>query len=103
MVVSVAYLPKLCIHIYYYGVIFIKKIKDQSQNEQNRRYGEMEIYIFETYNNSVIPHILHIYQTASEMVTTKICTYPPYQHALPHWKYVLRYCEKFPHIDIPSQ
>ena len=58
---------------------------------------------FETYKNSVIPHRHHIYQTASDIYMSKICAYTQSHHALPHWKCVLRCCDNFPHIDIPSQ
>ena len=40
VVASVAYLPKICIHHYYHGVVFMKKMKDTSQNYQNRTSGE---------------------------------------------------------------
>ena len=45
----------------------------------------------------------HIYQTESDMAMAKMCTYPPSQHELPHWKCVLRCCEDCLCIDIPSQ
>ena len=32
-----------------------------------------------------------------------MCIYPPYQHALPHWKCVLRYCANYLHIDNTGQ
>ena len=51
LVVIAAYNPKLYIHIYYHDGIVTLKIKDQSQNGQNRRSGEMASHIFETYKN----------------------------------------------------
>ena len=45
-----------------------KKIKDKSQNAQNRRSGEMANCIFETYKNSVMAHGRHIYHTVYAMV-----------------------------------
>ena len=50
----------------------------------------MDNRLFETYKKSVMPHGIHIYATASAMAMDKMCEYPPYQHALPHWKCVLR-------------
>ena len=43
-----------------------------------------------------------MFQTASYMAMTTIFSYPSYNYALPHWKYVLRCCEKCPRIDLPS-
>ena len=48
-------------------------------------------------------HGRHIYETSSGMITAKMCTYPPYQHFLPHCKHVLRYYDHLPRIDIPGQ
>ena len=63
----------------------------------------MDRYIFEAYNNYVIPHGCHIYQTSSGMAVDKLCAYPFYQHALPRCKCVLCCCGNFPHITIQSQ
>ena len=40
VVVIVSYLPKVCIHHYYHGVIVIKKSKDIIKNAIKRRSGE---------------------------------------------------------------
>ena len=40
MVANVAYLPKVYITHNCHGDIFIKNLKDHSQNDQNRRSGE---------------------------------------------------------------
>ena len=32
-----------------------------------------------------------------------MCAYPPHQHALPHWKCVLRCCSNLTNIDLPDQ
>ena len=37
------------------------------------------------------------------MATATMCTYPPSQHALPHWKCVFHCFEQCPYIDIPGQ
>ena len=63
----------------------------------------MDNRLFDTYKNSVIPHGHHIYATAAEMAMVTMCAYPPSQHALTHWKCVLRCCANCPHIDLPDQ
>ena len=50
-----------------------------------------------------MPHGHHIYQKTHDTSMAKMCTYPPYQHALPHWKCVLNFCENCPRISITSQ
>ena len=50
-----------------------------------------------------MPHGRHIYEISSGMVMTTMCAYPPSQHALPHWKCVLRCCYNCPRIDYPDQ
>ena len=37
------------------------------------------------------------------MYTATMCAYPPSQHAVPHWKFVLCCCKNFRQIDLPSQ
>ena len=39
---------------------YLKKLKDISQNAQNRRSGEKSNRIYETYKNTVVPHGRHI-------------------------------------------
>ena len=48
-------------------------------------------------------HGRHIYTKASDMANGNICTYPQYDHALPHWKCVLGFCDEFPYINLPDQ
>ena len=50
-----------------------------------------------------MPHGRHIYATVSDMENAKMCAYPHSDHALPHWKFVLRCCSKFTHINLPDQ
>ena len=69
---------------------YLKKLKDQIQNSHNRGSVEKLHHIYETYKNTVIPHGLHIYAKASDMAESTMCTYPQSDHALPHWKCVLR-------------
>ena len=46
---------------------WFKKLKDLIQNTQNRRYGEKENNIYETYKNTVMPHGRNIYAKAYDM------------------------------------
>ena len=50
-----------------------------------------------------MPHGCHIYAKASDMAKAKMCTYPHSDHALPHWKCVLRCFAGYPFINIPDQ
>ena len=87
--VSVPYLTKVLIYIYYHVRIVSFK-KYQSQQEKNRRSSEMACCIFETYKNSVMTHGRHIYQAVSEMDMTTMCAYQLSQHALTPWKFLFR-------------
>ena len=46
VVVSVEYLPKLSIHIYYCDAIFTLNMKDQNRDTHDIRSGEMASHIF---------------------------------------------------------
>ena len=81
----------------------LRNLNDLNQNSQNRRYDEMDNLIFYTYKKYVMPHGFHIYATVAEMYMKIMCAYPPYQHALSHWKCVLVCCSNLPHIDILDQ
>ena len=50
----------------------------------------------------MIPHGSHIYAKASDMENTTMCAYPHSDHALPHWKCVLRCCADCPCINLPD-
>ena len=67
-------------------------MKDKSQNYQNIRSVKKAHHIYETYKNKVMPYGSHIYPRASDMKNATMCAYPQSDHALPHWKCVLRYC-----------
>ena len=43
------------------ALLVFKKIKDKIQNAQNRRSGEKQIRIYETYKNTVMPFVRHIH------------------------------------------
>ena len=79
----------------------LKNLKDRSQKAQNRRSGEISSRLFQTYKNYIRPHGCHIYNFAADMAMAKMCPCPSQNHGLPHWKCVLRCCEKFPVISIP--
>ena len=59
--------------------------------------------MYETYKNTVMPHGHHIYANASDTEKATMCTYPQSDHAPPHWKCVLRFCEDCPCINITDQ
>ena len=46
-------------------------------------------------------HGRHIYSKAYDMANATMCTYPHYDHALPHWKIVLQCCADCPCINLP--
>ena len=50
-----------------------------------------------------MPHGRRIYAKESDMANAKIFTYPQYDHALPHWKYVLRCRSDCAYINLPDQ
>ena len=60
---------------------YLRKLNNLIQNAQNRRSGEKDNGLFETYKNSVMPHGSHIYATASDMSMDTMFAYPPSQHA----------------------
>ena len=62
-----------------------------------------KIRIYETYKNTVTPHGRHIYAKSYDMAKATVCANSQSDHALPHWKCVLRCCAKFPCINIPDQ
>ena len=82
---------------------YFKKIKDQIQNTQNRRSGEISNLVYEAYKNTVMPNGRHIYTKAYDMAKTAMCAYSQSYHALPHWKFELRCCSKCPCVNLPYQ
>ena len=60
--------------------------------------GEKAHHIYETYKNTVMPHGYHTYAKAYDIAKATICTYPHSDHALSHWKCVLRCCSDCPFI-----
>ena len=101
---NVAYLPKVCIHHYYHGVIVIFKSSSISAKIlKTEGLGENKIHIYETYWNAVMLHVRHIYATAYDLEKAIMCEYSQSNHALPHLKYVLRCWAKCPSITLPDQ
>ena len=78
-------------------------MKDQKQNDQSRISGEKEHHIYETYKNTVMLHGRYIDVKASDMEKATMCTYPKSNHALPHWKCVLRCCSDYTLINLTDQ
>ena len=50
-----------------------------------------------------MPHGRHIYSKSSDMAKATMCTYPQSDHAIPHWKCVLRCCAKCTCINLTDQ
>ena len=99
---SVVYLEKVCVRLFYPGVIFTQKIKDQSHNVHSRISVEITSRIFETYENAARLHGCHIHNTASDMVMLTMCTFPFPHNELPHLKCMLCRYDKLTSILIPG-
>ena len=50
-----------------------------------------------------MPYGRHIYAKAADVAQATMCAYLQYDHALPHWKCVLRCCADCPCINIPDK
>ena len=50
-----------------------------------------------------MPHGRHIYAKAYDIEKATMCVYSYSDHALPHWKCVLRCCPQCPSINITDQ
>ena len=50
-----------------------------------------------------MPHGHHTYAKEYDIVKAKMYVYSQSDHALLHWKYVLRCCAKFPIINLHDQ
>ena len=69
---------------------YLKKLIYQSENAQSRNSNEEPHHIYETYKNTLMPHGRNIYAKKSDMENATMCTYPQSNHAIPHWKCILR-------------
>ena len=56
--------------------IYLKQLKDKSNNAQNRRSSEIESRIFEKYKNSVRPNSCYIHNTSTYMSMEKCVPVP---------------------------
>ena len=65
--------------------------------------GKKQIRIYETYKNTVMPHGRYIYAKAYGMEKATMRSYSQSDHALPHWKCVLRCYEQCLLINLPDQ
>ena len=81
----------------------MKKLKDKIQNAQSRRSSEKSHNIYETYKNIVMPHGRHIYANVYDTAKATMCTYTQSDHALQHWKCVLRFCADCPYINLTEK
>ena len=79
-----------------------KKIIYQSQNSQ-KKSGEKAHHRYETYKNTAMPHGHHTFEQAYDMAQATMCAYPPSNHALTHWKCLLRWCANCLCINLPYQ
>ena len=101
VVANVAYLPEVYIHHYCHGdTVVLKNSRISAKILKTEGLGKKKICIYETYKNTVMPHGRDIYAKAYDMEKATICKYPQSDHALPHWKYVLRCCAKCNIINI---
>ena len=50
-----------------------------------------------------MPHGRHICAKSYDMAKVTMCSYPQSDHTLPHCKYVLQCCAKFPSVNLPDQ
>ena len=82
---------------------YLKKLKYQIQNAQNRRSRGKVNRIYETYKNTFMIHGRHIYAKSYDMEKSTMCAYSQSDYVLPHWKCVLLCCAKFPSINLPDQ
>ena len=71
---------------------YLNKLKYQSQNYHNRKSGELESRIYDTYEIYVMTHGHHIHKTSPDMEIAIICDFPSDQHDTPHCKCVLHFC-----------
>ena len=104
MVANVAYLPKSYIHHYCNGNIVIKKnLRISAKKLKTESLGKKKIAYMKHIKNTVIPHGCHIYAKSHDIEKATLCAYPQLDHALPHWKCVLRCCTKCPSVNLPDQ
>ena len=101
---NVEFMIKVYIRHFYPSVIGIWK-NSKIKAKMLKAEGLVRKHITKntTYKNTVMPNGCHIYAKASDMANATMCTYPQYDHSLPHWNCVLRCCSDCPCINIPDQ
>ena len=82
---------------------YLKKLRISAKILKTEGLGKNKICIYETYKNTVMPHGRHIYAKSYAMAKETMCAYSQPDHELPHWKCVLRCCDKCPSINTPDQ
>ena len=82
---------------------YLKNLKYQIKNSQNRRSSEKAHHTYEIYINTFMPNGRHIYAKAYSMEQSAMCAYTQSDHALPHCKCVFRCCAECPCINLPDQ
>ena len=50
-----------------------------------------------------MPHGRQIYNKVSDMERAKMCAFPQSDHTLSHWKCVMRFCAKFPCVNLTDK
>ena len=84
---------------------YLKKLKDLIKILKTEGLGKEKI----TYMKHIkikschMPHGHHIYAKSHYMAKATMCAYSQSDHVLPHCKFLLRCCAKFPGINIPYQ
>ena len=85
VVANVAYLPRVCIHHYFHGVIVIKKTQGpQPKCSKQKFWGKSKFIYMKLIKNTVMPHGRHIYPKAYDMEKATMCANSQSDNALPH-------------------
>ena len=58
--------------------------------------------IFETYKSFVMPHVRHVFHTASDNAIETMCEHLSSNYALPHWKFIFCCCAQCPCMGLPG-
>ena len=79
---------------------YFKNLRTSAKILKTEGPREKQIRIYGTYKNSIMLHQSHIYVKAYDMAKATMCAYPQPDHMLPHWKFVLQCCAKFPSVNL---
>ena len=58
--------------------------------------------LFDTHNNSIMPHENHMFNTAYNITVAKMCAYTSSNYTLKHWKCALCYCAQWTCMSLQS-